>query len=67
MKKQGMRRWTRGEIQFYIINILVGRMDLDSAKEMARLIYTDVVAPAIAEVDNHWEELNRAKDANRLS
>jgi len=57
-----IKKWTRGEIRFAITNILVKRMDLKAANELSRLIYADVVATAIDEINRSWEEYNRAKD-----
>jgi hypothetical protein len=34
---------------------------------LSRLIYADVVASAIDEVNRAWEELNRAKDNDQLN
>jgi hypothetical protein len=62
-----IKKWTRGEIRFAITNILVKRLDLKAADELSRLIYADVVASAIDEVNRAWEELNRAKDNDQLN
>lgn len=43
------------------------RMSLKAADELARLIYADVISPAIDEVNQHWEQLSDAKENDQLN
>ncbi len=57
-----MKVWTRSEIKFRIACILVRHLSFKLAADLARLIYADIVSPAVEEERKTWEELNHAKD-----
>ena len=47
--------------------MLYKKMELKEAAAMAVLIYADIIAPALDEMNRQWEEMNRAKDNDGLN
>ncbi len=65
MKHKKLKYWTSGEIRFALAGLLkdqIHSIELITATRVARIIYADIIAPALEEERELWEEATRAKD-----
>jgi len=61
------KKQKKSEVIFETACILVRYVDYKKAAELAKLIYADVVAPAVDFERRSWEDLNRAKESNSIN
>jgi hypothetical protein len=67
MANRGLKRYTKDEIKFLISCILVKHLDFKRAADLARIIYADVVAPAVDEERKLWEQANQARETDSFN
>lgn len=68
MSKLKLKRRSPGELRYLIMSILMDyRLGYETSREVMKRIYAEVVATAVDDERQIWEQLNRAKESGSIN